>query len=219
MPPARSSWTGSPIDLRKIKSPIIVFCSFGDDVTPPQQALDWLLDLYKDVDDLIANGQTVAYSLHPSIGHLGIFVSGKVAKKEHEEFTFNMDLIDVMPPGLYEIVLKDVDPSAASPELISGKYIAKLEPRTLDDIRALGCNDAADERRFATVARVSEVNKALYRNVLQPWVRTWSTPASAAFVPRDASQPRHLPRLLRSQSSDGAHRPRRREDQGEPPPG
>jgi hypothetical protein len=173
---------GAPIDLRKIKSPIIIFCSFGDDVSPPQQALDWLLDLYKDVDDLIANGQTIAYSLHPSIGHLGIFVSGKVAKKEHEEFAFNMDLIDVMPPGLYEIVLKDVDPSAASPELISGKYIAKLEPRTLDDIRALGCNDAADERRFATVARVSEVNKTLYRHVLQPWVRAWSTPASAAFV-------------------------------------
>ena len=39
---------------------------------------------------------------------------------------------------------KEADDSAANPELISGKYIAKLEPRTLDDIRALGCNDAAD---------------------------------------------------------------------------
>ena len=173
---------GKPIDLRKIKSPIIVFCSFGDDITPPQQALDWILDLYKDVDDVIASGQTILYSLHPSVGHLGIFVSGKVAKKEHEEFTFNMDLIDVMPPGLYEIVLKDVDPSAANPGLISGKYIAKLEPRTLDDIRALGCNDAADERRFETVARVSEVNKQLYRNFLQPVVNTLSTPATAEFL-------------------------------------
>jgi hypothetical protein len=173
---------GKPIDLRKIKSPIIVFCSFGDDITPPQQALDWILDLYKDVDDVIASGQTILYSLHPSVGHLGIFVSGKVAKKEHEEFTFNMDLIDVMPPGLYEIVLKDVDPSAANPGLISGKYIAKLEPRTLDDIRALGCNDAADERRFETVARVSEVNKQLYRSFLQPVVNTLSTPATAEFL-------------------------------------
>ena len=51
---------GKPIDLRKIKSPIIVFCSFGDDITPPQQALDWILDLYKDVDDVIASGQTIA---------------------------------------------------------------------------------------------------------------------------------------------------------------
>ena len=173
---------GKPVNLRDIKSPIIVFCSFGDDITPPQQALDWILDIYKDVDDLIANGQTIIYSLHPSVGHLGIFVSGKVAKKEHEEFAFNIDLIDVMPPGLYEIVLKDFDPSSANPQLVSGEYIAKLEPRTFDDIRALGCNDAADERRFETVARVSEINGRLYRTFLQPVVQTLSTPATAAFL-------------------------------------
>ena len=34
----------------------------------------------------------------------------------------------------------------------------RCEARTLDDIRALGGNDAADERRFATAARVSEIN-------------------------------------------------------------
>jgi hypothetical protein len=41
----------------------------------------------------------------------------------------------------------------------------------LDDIRALGGNDAADERRFATAARVSETNLALYRTFAQPMVR------------------------------------------------
>jgi hypothetical protein len=173
---------GEAVDLRKIKSPIIVFCSFGDDITPPQQALDWLLDLYKDVGDIIANGQTIAYCLHPSVGHLGIFVSGKVAKKEHEEFVFNIDLINVMPPGLYEIVLTEADPAAPHAELISGKYIAKLSPRTLDDIRALGCNDDADERRFETVARVSEINKAAYERFLQPTVQALSTPATAEFL-------------------------------------
>ena len=40
---------GVRIDLRNIKSPIVVFCSWGDDITPPQQALDWILDLYDDV--------------------------------------------------------------------------------------------------------------------------------------------------------------------------
>ncbi len=100
---------GERVDLRKIKSPIIVLCSFGDDITPPQQALDWILDLYEDVDGIIANGQTIIYSLHQSIGHLGIFVSGKIARKEHEEFAFNINLIDVMAPGLYELVLIDAD--------------------------------------------------------------------------------------------------------------
>ena len=41
----------------------------------------------------------------------------------------------------------------------------------MDDIRALGGNDAADERRFATAARVSETNLALYRTFAQPMVR------------------------------------------------
>ena len=39
---------GHRIDLRNIKSPIVVFCSWGDDITPPQQALGWVLDLYED---------------------------------------------------------------------------------------------------------------------------------------------------------------------------
>lgn len=145
---------GERVDLRKIKSPIIVFCSFGDDITPPQQALDWMLDLYDDVGEIIANGQTIIYSLHQSIGRLGIFVSGKVAKKEHEEFAFNMNLLDVMPLGLYEMVLVEVDENSPRADHVEGKYSAKVVPRTLDDIRALGHNDAADERRFETVARV-----------------------------------------------------------------
>ncbi len=72
---------GLRVDLRNIKSPIIVFCSKGDNITPPQQALDWILDLYDHEDEVIANGQTIVYTLHQSIGHLGIFVSGKVATR------------------------------------------------------------------------------------------------------------------------------------------
>ena len=39
---------GLRIDLRNIRSPIVVFCSKADDITPPQQALDWILDLYRE---------------------------------------------------------------------------------------------------------------------------------------------------------------------------
>ncbi|MCL2453059.1 MAG: DUF3141 domain-containing protein, partial [Alphaproteobacteria bacterium] len=173
---------GEPVDLRKIKSPIIIFCSFGDDITPPQQALDWILDLYDDVDDLIANGQTIIYSLHQNIGHLGIFVSARVAKKEHEEFTFNINLIDVMPAGLFEMVLTEADENVARADLVEGKFIARLEPRTLDDIRALGYNDAADERRFDSVAHVSDINQGLYRLCLQPFVKPFVTQASAKLI-------------------------------------
>ena len=56
----------------------------------------------------------------------------------------------------------------------------RCEARTLDDIRALGGNDAADERRFATAARVSEMNLALYRTFVQPFVRAIRQPADGA---------------------------------------
>ena len=74
---------GVRIDLRNIRSPIVVFCSWGDNITPPQQALGWITDLYEQDREIVANGQTIVYTMHQSIGHLGIFVSGKVATKEH----------------------------------------------------------------------------------------------------------------------------------------
>ncbi len=162
---------GATIDLRVIRSPIVVFCSEGDNITPPAQALGWLLDLYDNVDELRSHGQTVVYSVHESAGHLGIFVSGGVARKEHGEFASNIDFIELLPPGLYEAVFEKRTAETAGGDHVSGEWIMRCEPRTLDDIRALGVNDSYDERRFATAARVSETNLALYRAWMQPWVR------------------------------------------------
>ncbi len=162
---------GVRIDLRNITAPIIVFCSWGDNITPPQQALGWVRDLYDDEKDFLASGQTIVYTLHQSIGHLGIFVSGKVATKEHGEFVDCMELIDSLPPGLYEAVITEVDGNTANPSLVHGKYLFTLERRTLEDIRALGENSAEDEARFATVSRVSDINLGLYRTLLSPVVR------------------------------------------------
>src|SRR5215467_9379310 len=167
---------GRTVDLRNIRSPIVVFCSKGDNITPPQQALDWILDLYESVDDIRSYGQTIIYTVHPSVGHLGIFVSGGVAKKEHGEFSSNIDLIDTLPPGLYEAVFEDKDKDTANPDLATGNWVMRCEARALDDMRALGGNDAADERCFATAARVSETNLALYRTFAQPIVRALVNP-------------------------------------------
>jgi len=170
---------GTTIDLRSIRSPIVVFCSNGDNITPPQQALGWILDLYDSVDDIRSYGQTIVYAIHESIGHLGIFVSGGVAKKEHGEFSSNIDLIDTLPPGLYEAVFESKGDDSANPDLVSGNWVMRCEARTLDDIRALGGNDIADDRCFATAARVSEINLSLYRTFMQPIVRAM-TPAPVA---------------------------------------
>ena len=145
---------GQSVDLRNIRSPIVVFCSKADNITPPPQALDWILDLYGSVDDIRAHGQTIVYAVHELIGHLGIFVSGSVAKKEHDQFASNIDLIDVLPPGLYEAVMTPKETGDSAADLISGDYLVRFEARTLDDIRALGGNSEEDERQFAAVARV-----------------------------------------------------------------
>jgi pimeloyl-ACP methyl ester carboxylesterase len=175
---------GSRSDLRRIASPIVVFCSKADNITPPQQALDWILDLYESVDDIRAHGQTIVYAIHESIGHLGIFVSGSVAKKEHDEFASNVDLIDALPPGLYEAVMTRKNPNERSFDLIGGDYLVRFEARTLDDIRALGCNNDEDDRKFAAAARVSEINLGLYRTFVQPWVRSWANEGLAEWLRR-----------------------------------
>lgn len=170
---------GTAIDLRNIRSPIVVFCSKGDNITPPQQALDWILDLYDSVDEIRSYGQTIVYAVHDKIGHLGIFVSAGVARKEHDEFASNIDLIDVLPPGLYEAIFEPKASTDTSADLVTGDWVMRCEGRTLDDIRALGGNDIEDERRFATAARVSDINLSLYRALVQPWIKAMANPATA----------------------------------------
>ena len=175
---------GRAIDLREIHAPIVVFCSKGDNITPPQQALGWILDLYQDADEIRAYGQTIVYTIHESIGHLGIFVSAGVARKEHGELSSNIDLIDTLPPGLYEAVFEAKTADTANPDLVTGDWVMRCEVRTLDDIRALGGNDAADERCFATADRVSQTNLALYRTFVQPFVRAAVTSPWADWMSR-----------------------------------
>ncbi len=173
---------GVRIDLRNIRSPILCFCSKGDNITPPQQALGWIVDLYEKDDDLRACGQTIVYAIHESIGHLGIFVSGGVAKKEHQEFASNIDLIDVLPPGLYEAVMTPKTASAANLDLVSGDWIVRFEPRTLDNVRAIVQPDPENERRFATARRVSEINLGLYRTLFQPFVQAFASTQTAGWL-------------------------------------
>jgi pimeloyl-ACP methyl ester carboxylesterase len=173
---------GVRVDLRNVSSPIVCFCSRGDDITPPPQALGWICDLYQNDEDILAQGQTIVYAIHESAGHLGIFVSGDVARKEHGEFASNIDLIDVLPPGLYEAVMTRKTADAIHPELVGGEWIVRFERRTLNDIRAIVHPDPENERRFAAVRRVSEINLGLYRTLLQPFVRALASEQTAEWL-------------------------------------
>jgi pimeloyl-ACP methyl ester carboxylesterase len=167
---------GLRIDLRNIRSPIVVFCSWGDNITPPQQALGWITDIYRDDADLIASGQTIIYSLHESVGHLGIFVSGKIATKEHDEFVSSMDMIEFMPPGLYEAVIDEVGADVANRGLVEGRLF-RLVPRTLEELQAIVQNRPEDDLKFAAVDRVSNINNRLYEMYAAPVVQYLTSPA------------------------------------------
>jgi pimeloyl-ACP methyl ester carboxylesterase len=170
-----------PIDLRNIKSPIIVFCSWGDNITPPAQALHWILDTYATDEDLLANEQTIIYMLHSTVGHLGIFVSGDVNRKEHAEVIRTLEMVEMLPPGLYEMSIKDREPGHADDELIAHRYSVKFEERKLQDIRDMG-GSPKDQKPFEAAARLSEINERVYLKYLSPVVRMFANEPTAALM-------------------------------------
>ena len=173
------SHDGTVFDTRNITSPIIVFTSSGDNISPPPQTLGWIVDLYRDVADIRATGRTIVYCLADKIGHLAIFVSSKVGAKEDEEFVELIDVVDCLPPGLFEMLISPRPAEAQAGAGMTGDWIARFEPRSLDDIRAVGRNSAADDRAFAAAARLSDLNLSVYRTVLQPLVRALASQPAA----------------------------------------
>jgi len=176
------------VDIRNIRSPIVVFASWGDNITPPQQALNWILDLYATDEEIRLNEQTIVYCLHEKIGHLGIFVSASVAKRETAELAGALELIDTLPPGLYEAIITDTTPEMPGLEYVQGRYLIQFEPRTLDNLRALD-DGRGDERAFEVVNRVSEINQGLYNTFASPVVKAMSNEAMARFT-RDVNPAR-----------------------------
>ena len=162
------SHDGTVFDVRNVGSPIIIFTSMGDNISPPQETLGWILDLYNDVEEIREADRTIVYCMDQKIGHLAIFVSSKVGAEQDEEFVRLIDVIDCLPPGLFEMVVSPRPADIPEGGLAGAAWMSRFEARSLDDIRALGRNSPADDRAFATVARLSALNLAAYRTFMQP---------------------------------------------------
>ena len=186
------------LDLRNIRSPIVVFASWGDNITPPQQALNWIADLYDNVAEMRAQGQTIVYCLHEHIGHLGIFVSASVAQKQTTEISDTLELIEMLPPGLYELVIEDTKPEMANLDLVQGRYLSSFHPREVADILALD-DGRQDERAFEAVKRVAEINQSMYDQWLSPLVKLVSSEPLAQL--NRAMNPARLERWLVSDAN------------------
>lgn len=173
---------GYRLDLRHITAPMVIFASWGDNITPPQQALDWIIDVWGSEKALVKAGRTIVYMLHPKIGHLGIFVGGGIARREHEQILDTLEQIVALPPGLYEMKIDARDPDAPLAALESGDYSVSFETRTVDDLRALNPECRRDEALFSTIAQVSEMNMRRYRQWLQPAVRAVGSKAFGEWL-------------------------------------
>jgi len=170
---------GRYFDLKSIRSPIIVFASMGDNITPPQQAFNWIADVYGSTEEIKANGQTIVGLLHEDVGHLGIFVSGAVAKKEHTQIVEVLKYIQELPPGLYGMQIHDVvQPDGAV------AYDVSLHERTLEDLKRFHKHSRVDEKPFEAVAALSELTERAYSLLVRPLVRE-ATPEWLAKTLRD----------------------------------
>jgi len=179
---------GRNVDLKQIRSPIIVFASWGDNITPPQQALNWIADTYADEREIAIRGQRIIYMVHDQVGHLGIFVSSKIANKEHSEVTSTLKTIEALAPGLYEMKIDNYEGPLLDRTFTVSFYERKIEDlKTLDDGRD-------DEVPFAAVARNSEQQAEFYDVAVRPWVQAGVTEKTAEM--RRQMHPLRLQRAL-----------------------
>ena len=175
-------WTGEtraqgekPFDLREIKSPIVLFASMGDNITPPQQAFNWVADVYGSTDEIKSRGQTIVGLLHEDIGHLGIFVSGRVAKKEHAQIVSVLKSIEALPPGLYGMKINEIHGKDGKLD-----YAVEFVERRLEEVTArMNRLKRADEKPFEAVSEIAEFNQRAYELFARPLVQELSNELTA----------------------------------------
>ncbi|MGF1477594.1 MAG: DUF3141 domain-containing protein [Geminicoccaceae bacterium] len=177
--------TGRPIDLKLIRAPIIVFASHGDNITPPQQALNWIVDTYADEREIEIRGQRIIYMVHEQVGHLGIFVSSSVAKREHTQVASTVKTIEALPPGLFEMVIEDVVGEGQAKS-----FTVSFHKRKMTDILDID-GTRAEEEAFAALARLSETLAEGYDTSVRPLVK--------ASIPKRAGEVRRALHPLRTQ--------------------
>jgi pimeloyl-ACP methyl ester carboxylesterase len=170
--------SGDSFDLRNIRAPIVLFASLGDNITPPQQAFNWVADLYGSTEEIRARGQVIVGLTHENAGHLGIFVSGKVAKKEYTQLVSVLDAIEALQPGLYGMEITERKDAAGE-----AVFEVQFREHKLEDVVAhfnrLG---RVDEKAFEAVEAVSEFNQRAYELFAQPLVQRMSNEHTAELL-------------------------------------
>ncbi len=166
---------GHKIDMRKMEDPLVIFASGGDNITPPQQALHWISEIYETTEDLEKAGQRIIYLLNPHIGHLGIFVSAAIAKREHRAIIEHIEDMQNLEPGLYQMFIEG---ETGEKDPFKDQFVVRFEHRDIKDVRFPVERDV-----FHKLTRISEANENLYLEFGRPLVRALvSSPMHAQIL-------------------------------------
>ncbi|WP_136415792.1 DUF3141 domain-containing protein [Herbaspirillum sp. ST 5-3] len=165
---------GCFVDLKRIRNPLVIFASSGDNITPPHQALNWIPTVYPTTADLKKAGQRIVYLLNTHVGHLGIFVSASVAKLEHRAILESLGELDALKPGLYEMKISN---PTGNPDCRKPQYTVHFEERQVEQIHY-----AYPEQSFEKVQAVSEWNDFVYQNIWSRWITAFANPMSAEML-------------------------------------
>lgn len=153
---------------------MLVFASGGDNITPPQQALGWVPAVWPTTKALVAGGQRIVYLLNPNVGHLGIFVSADVARREHRAILDSLDTLERLEPGLYEMRILE---STGDVDCLEPQYKVTFETRRVEDLPRANGTEA-----FEQVRELSEIADATYRRTLGPLAQALGGSALAASL-------------------------------------
>lgn len=162
------------IDLKRMRNPLLIFASNGDNITPPRQALHWIRRIYPTTEALKAAGQRIIFLINPEVGHLGIFVSAKVANLEHRAIIEQAQELEQLEPGLYEMKIIN---STGELDCRLDQYVVHFEPRQVEDL-----GESISTHSFENVRRLSEWGDAMYCGTLHPWLKLIGNPYSAALL-------------------------------------
>jgi hypothetical protein len=135
-------------------------------------------DIYGSTSEIKARGQVIVGLVHQDIGHLGIFVSGKVANKEHAQIVEVLKSIELLPPGLYGMTISERKDAGGTPE-----YEVEFHEHSLEEIaERMNVMQRNDEKPFESVAAMSEFNQRAYELFAQPLVQSMSNEMSAKIM-------------------------------------
>ena len=103
--------------------------------------------------------------VHEDIGHLGIFVSGKVATKEHAQIVSVLKTIERLPPGLYGMDIKERK-GTRRPARLRGRVPTSVASRTSS--RVINRFERADEQAVRGGRLGLRIQPARLRGVRPP---------------------------------------------------